>query len=681
MFFFVFPIFVYIFLYECYNWGKILGGKDMNITLKDGSVLKYDEPKSAIEIAKDISEGLARMACSAVINGENKDLRTVIDEDATLAIMTFDSPEGKHAFRHTSSHIMAQAIKRLFPETKLAIGPAIEDGFYYDLDREPAFTQDDFSAIEKEMKKIIKENLKIEQFTLPRNEALKLMSEMGEDYKVELINDLPEDEIISFYKQGDFVDLCAGPHLMSTKQVKAFKLLQTAGAYWRGSEKNKMLSRIYGTSFSKKDELKAHLEHLEDIKKRDHNKLGRELGIFTTSDIVGQGLPLIMPKGAKLFQTLIRYVEDLEESRGYQFTRTPVMAKNDLFKTSGHWDHYKDGMFVMGDEEKDDEIYCLRPMTCPFQYLIYNSTQHSYRDLPVRLSEISPLFRNESSGEMHGLIRVRQFTLADAHIICMPNQVEEEFIDVIKLIQDMMVALGIQDDVSYRFSKWDPANTEKYIDNPEAWETTQNLMRQILIDAGVDFVEADGEAAFYGPKLDVQFKNVHGKEDTLFTIQLDFALATRFNMTYVDADGTKKHPYIIHRSSIGCFERTIAMLIEKYMGAFPLWLAPVQIKLLPISDKYLDYAKKIEKKLRAKRILVVLDSRTEKIGYKIREARMERVPYMAIIGEQEQEAGTLAVRSREKGDEGTIDIDVFIDRMVEEIETKYIYHQHMEEDK
>ncbi len=653
----------------------------MNITLKDGSILSYDEPKRAIDIAKDISEGLARVACSAVINGEDKDLRTVISDDATLEIMTFDSEAGKHAYRHTSAHIMAQAVKTLFPETKLAIGPAIENGFYYDFDREEAFTQDDFKAIEKEMKKIIKQNLKIEQFTLPRAEALKLMEEKGETYKVELINDLPEDAVISFYKQGDFVDLCAGPHLMSTKQVKAFKLLQNAGAYWRGSEKNKMLSRIYATSFSKKDELKAHLEHLEDIKKRDHNKLGRELGIFMTSDIVGQGLPLIMPKGAKLFQTLIRYVEDLEESRGYEFTRTPVMAKNDLFKVSGHWDHYKDGMFVMGDEETDDEVYCLRPMTCPFQYLIYKNGQHSYRDLPVRYSEISPLFRNESSGEMHGLIRVRQFHLADAHIICMPEQVSEEFNEVIKLIEDMMIALGIENDVTYRFSKWDSNNTEKYIDNPEAWETTQKLMREILVKAGVDFVEADGEAAFYGPKLDVQFKNVHGKEDTLFTIQLDFALAERFDMTYVDRDGSKKRPYIIHRSSIGCFERTIAMLIEKYMGAFPLWLAPVQIKLLPISDKYLDYAKQIEKKLRAKRILVELDSRTEKIGYKIREARMERVPYMAIIGEKEQEAGTLAVRSREKGDEGAINVEEFIDRMVEEIESKYIYHRHVVEDK
>lgn len=651
----------------------------MNITLKDGSVLAYEQAMSALDVAKEISEGLARMACAAEVNGEVVDLRTIISEDVELSILTFNDDAGKKAYRHTTAHVMAQAVKRLYPTTKLAIGPSIEDGFYYDFDTEESFTNENLLAIEKEMKKIIKESLAIEQFDLPRAEALQLMADKGEDYKVELINDLPEDAIISFYQQGDFVDLCAGPHLMNTKAIKSYKLLSTAGAYWRGDEKNKMLSRIYATAFSKKADLKAHLEHLEDVKKRDHNKLGRELELFTTSELVGQGLPLIMPKGAKVIQTLMRYVEDEEESRGYEFTRTPIMAKNDLFKMSGHWDHYKDGMFVMGDEEKGEEVYCLRPMTCPFQYLIYKTKQRSYRDLPVRYSETSPLFRNEASGEMHGLIRVRQFHLADAHIMCTPEQVRKEFTDVIILIQDMMKAIGIEEDVTYQFSKWDPKKTDKYIDNPDAWNTTQTLMRDILEEAKIDFMEADGEAAFYGPKLDVQFKNVHGKEDTLFTVQLDFALAERFDMTYVDKDNTKKRPYIIHRSSIGCYERTLAMLIEKYMGAFPLWLAPTQVKLLPISEKHIDYAEKVAYALRKKKILVSIDNRAEKIGYKIREARLERAPYMAIVGQNEEEEGTVSIRSREKGDEGSIALDAFVERIADEIENKYIYQQHMVE--
>ena len=653
----------------------------MNITLKDGSALSFEEPISALDVAQSISGGLARMACAAEINGEVKDLRTIIDGDVELNILTFNDDAGKDAYRHTTAHVMAQAVKRLFPETKLAIGPSIEDGFYYDFDRDEAFTNENLLAIEKEMKKIIKESLDIERFELPRDEALKLMEEKGEDYKVELINELPEDAAISFYKQGEFVDLCAGPHLMNTKAVKAYKLISTAGAYWKGDEKNKMLSRIYATAFAKKADLTAHLDHLEDIKKRDHNKLGRELEIFTTSELVGQGLPLIMPKGAKIIQTLMRYVEDEEEARGYEFTRTPIMAKNDLFKVSGHWDHYKDGMFVMGDEEAGEEVYCLRPMTCPFQYLIYKSKQRSYRDLPVRYSETSPLFRNESSGEMHGLIRVRQFHLADAHIMCTPEQVRKEFTDVITLIQDMMTAIGIENDVTYRFSKWDENKTDKYIDNPEAWENTQTLMREILVDTGLEFEEADGEAAFYGPKLDVQFKNVHGKEDTLFTVQLDFALSERFDMTYVDKDNTKKRPYIIHRSSIGCYERTLAMLIEKYMGAFPLWLAPTQVKLLPISEKHSAYAEKVAYALRKKKILVDVDNRAEKIGYKIREARLERAPYMVIVGQDEEENGTVSVRSREKGDEGSMDLDAFVARLADEIESKYIYHQNVDESK
>ncbi len=653
----------------------------MEITLKDGSKLNFAEPKSVLDIANEISSGLARMACAGEVDGEVVDLRTVIAEDVSLNILTFNDEKGKSAYRHTAAHVMAQAVKRLWPETKLAIGPSIEDGFYYDFDRGESFSNADMLAIEKEMKKIIKESLPIEQFELSREEALKLMEEKGEIYKVELINDLPEDAKLSFYQQGDFVDLCAGPHLMNTKAIKAYKLISTAGAYWRGDEKNKMLSRIYATAFAKKADLTEHLEHLEDIKKRDHNKLGRELEIFTTSELVGQGLPLIMPKGAKVIQVLSRYVEDEEEARGYQFTRTPIMAKSDLFKVSGHWDHYKDGMFILGDEETDEEVYALRPMTCPFQYLIYKAKQRSYRDLPVRLSETSPLFRNESSGEMHGLIRVRQFHLADAHIMCTPEQVEKEFTDVIILIQDMMKAIGIEKDVTYRFSKWDAEKTDKYIDNPEAWETTQSLMRNILVNAGLNFEEADGEAAFYGPKLDVQFKNVHGKEDTLFTVQLDFALAERFDMSYVDKDNTKKRPYIIHRSSIGCYERTLAMLIEKYMGAFPLWLAPTQVKLLPISEKHMAYAEKVAYALRKKKIRVDIDNRAEKIGYKIREARLERAPYMVIVGQEEEENATVSVRSREKGDEGSQALDAFVARLAEEVESKYIYHQHAVESK
>ena len=644
----------------------------MKITLKDGSVMEFNEPKTVYEIAREISEGLARVACCAQVDDEVVDLRTELTEDAELNIYTFNDEEGKKAFRHTAAHILAQAVKRLYPETKLAIGPAIDNGFYYDFDKESAFTTEELKAIEKEMKKIVKENLEITRFEKPRDEAIAFFQEKGEDYKVELIQDLPEDATISFYQQGEFVDLCAGPHLMSTKPMKAFKLLYAAGAYWKGSEKNKMLSRIYGTAFAKKSDLNDHIAQLEEAKKRDHNRLGRELEIFTTSEVVGQGLPLIMPKGAKVIQVLQRFVEDEEEKRGYEFTKTPLMAKSDLYKISGHWDHYKDGMFVLGDEEKDDEVFALRPMTCPFQYMIYKSKQRSYRELPVRYSETSTLFRNESSGEMHGLIRVRQFTLADAHVICTPEQVAKEFTDVVDLIQYMMKAIGIKDDVWYRFSKWDPNNTEKYIDNPEAWESTQKIMKEILDDIGLDYQEADGEAAFYGPKLDIQFKNVHGKEDTLFTVQIDFALAERFDMYYVDKDSEKKRPFIIHRSSIGCYERTLAMLIEKYAGAFPTWLAPVQVKVLPISEKYHDYAHTVASSLREKGIRVDIDERAEKIGYKIREARMERLPYIAIVGQSEEEEQTVSVRSRAKGDEGALPLAQFVQRVKTEIDEKQI---------
>ncbi len=640
----------------------------IKVTLKDGSVKEFEAGISVLDIAKSISEGLARNAFCGTINGKVCDLRTIVNEDVDLNICTFDSQEGKDAVRHSISHVLAYAVKRLFPETKLAIGPSIANGFYYDFDRDTAFTTADLEKLEAEMKKIIKENPSIERFELPRNEALELMKD--EPYKVELINDLPEDEVISFYKMGDFTDLCAGPHVMSLKNIKAIKLTRSAGAYWKGNEKNKMLTRIYGTAFLKKAELDEFLEALEEAKKRDHNKLGRELKLFTTDEKVGQGLPLLMPKGAKIVQTLQRWVEDEEEKRGYVFTKTPYMAKSDLYKVSGHWDHYKDGMFVLGDEEKDDEVFALRPMTCPFQYTIYNAEQHSYRDLPIRYSETSTLFRNEASGEMHGLIRVRQFTLSDGHLIVTPEQLEDEFKGVVELIKYIMETLGIADDISYRFSKWDPNNTEKYINDPDAWNKTQDIMRNILDHLNIDYVEADDEAAFYGPKLDIQFKNVHGKEDTIITVQIDFALAERFDMTYIDKNGEKKRPYIIHRSSIGCYERTLAMLIEKYAGAFPTWLSPVQAKILPLSDKYNDYAEKVTKALKDKGIRVECDYRAEKIGYKIREARLERIPYILVVGEKEAANNEVSVRSRKNDDEGAMDLNAFVDRIVLEVANK-----------
>ncbi|MBU3811292.1 MAG: threonine--tRNA ligase [Candidatus Niameybacter stercoravium] len=649
----------------------------INITLKDGTKKQYEAGITILDIAKDLSEGLARAACAGKLNGEMVDLRTPITEDANLEILTFNDKEGRWAFRHTAAHILAQAVKNLYPDVKLAIGPAIEDGFYYDFDRDKAFTEEEFAAIEAEMKKIVKAKLPIERFELPREEAIKLMEEAGEPYKVELIRDLPEGEVISFYKQGEFVDLCAGPHLMSTKPVDAFKILYAAGAYWKGNEKNKMLARIYATAFPKKAELKEHLEKLEEAKKRDHNKLGRELKLFTTDESVGQGLPLMMPKGARVIQTLQRWVEDEEERRGYVLTKTPSMAKNDLYKISGHWDHYKDGMFVMGEEETDNEIIALRPMTCPFQFCIYNAEQHSYRDLPIRYAETATLARNESSGEMHGLIRVRQFTLADGHIVCTPEQLEDEFKGCLDLIKYIMGTLGIDKDITYRFSKWDPSNTEKYIDNPVAWEETQVIMKNILDHLEIDYTEAEGEAAFYGPKLDIQFKNVHGKEDTIITIQIDFALAERFGMTYVDSNGEKKRPYIIHRSSIGCYERTLAMLIEKYAGAFPAWLAPTAVKVLPISDKYADYAAEVVKALKDSGVKVEADYRTEKIGYKIREARMERIPYILVVGMDEEANRTVSVRSRQNGDEGAQALDAFVTRISNEIKTRYNYHLEM----
>lgn len=643
----------------------------MIITLKDGTKKEYREAKSVYDIALDISEGLARAACAGEVDGETVDLRTIVDKDCELNILTANDPKGLAALRHTASHILAEAVKNLYPEAKLAIGPSIDTGFYYDFEHE-SFTREDLDAIEKEMKKIIKKGARLEKYTLPREEAIAFMKEKGEPYKVELIEDLPEGEEISFYSQGDFVDLCAGPHLMNTKGVKAFKLTSSSGAYWRGNEKNKMLSRIYGTAFSKKDELNVYLEQMEEAKKRDHNKLGREMELFTTVDVIGQGLPLLMPKGEIMIRTLQRWIEDEEEKRGYVRTKTPLMAKSDLYKISGHWDHYKEGMFVLGDEEADKEVFALRPMTCPFQYYVYKAAQHSYRDLPLRYGETSTLFRNEDSGEMHGLTRVRQFTISEGHLIMTPEQINDEFKGCVELALYCLRTLGLEKDVTFRLSKWDPANTEKYIGDAAYWEESQGKMRQLLTELELDFTEADGEAAFYGPKLDIQAKNVYGKEDTMITIQLDFALAEQFDMYYIDENGEKKRPFIIHRTSMGCYERTLAWLIEKYAGKFPTWLCPEQVRVLPISEKFHGYAAEVEAKLKENGIRCSVDYRSEKIGYKIRESRLAKVPYMLVVGAKEEEEGVVSVRSRYLGDEGQKPLGAFIEEIAKEIRTKEI---------
>ena len=644
----------------------------MKITLKDGSVKEYDSAKSVYEIAEDLSEGLARAACAGEVNGKVVDLRTSIDQDCTLNILTANDPEGLRVVRHTCSHVMAEAVKRIFPEAKLAIGPSIDTGYYYDFEHAP-FSREDLDRIEAEMKKIIKEGNKLERFTLPREEAIKFMEEKGEPYKVELIRDLPEDAEISFYSQGEFTDLCAGPHLMSTKGIKAFKLTSSSGAYWRGDSNKAMLQRIYGSAFNKKEELADYLEYLENIKKRDHNKLGREMELFTTVDVIGQGLPLLMPKGAKMIQTMQRWIEDLEDNEwGYVRTKTPLMAKSDLYKISGHWDHYKDGMFVLGDEEKDKEVFALRPMTCPFQYYVYKATQHSYRDLPLRYGETSTLFRNEDSGEMHGLTRVRQFTISEGHLIVRPDQMVEEFKNCIALAQHCLKTLGVEEDVTYHLSKWDPDNREKYIGEPEVWEETQQHMRDIMNELQIPFVEDVGEAAFYGPKIDINTKNVYGKEDTMITVQWDALLAAQFDMYYIDQNGDKVRPYIIHRTSMGCYERTLAWLIEKYEGKFPTWLCPEQVRVLPISDKYEAYAETVKAELKKNGVLAETDNRSEKIGFKIREARLAKIPYMLVVGQQEEADGTVSVRSRFAGDEGVKPLGEFIDQICKEIRTKEI---------
>ena len=636
-----------------------------------GSEKEFESGVSVAEVAKSIGMGLYKSACAAKVNGEVCDLRTVLNEDCKVEILTFDDKEGKNAYWHTASHIMAQAVNRLYPGTKFAIGPAVDNGFYYDMELPQAITNDDLAKIEAEMKKIIKEDIEIERFELPVAEALELMK--GQDYKEELIREhAAEGEHISFYKQGDFTDLCAGPHLMRTGNVKAVKLTSITGAYWRGDASNKMLQRLYGIAFPKQSLLEEHLTMMEEAKKRDHNKLGRELELFTTSDVIGQGLPILLPKGARIVQLLQRFVEDEEQRRGWLLTKTPFMAKSDLYKISGHWDHYKDGMFVLGDEEKDKEVFALRPMTCPFQYQAYLNRKRSYRDLPLRYNETSTLFRNEASGEMHGLIRVRQFTISEGHLMCTPEQLEDEFRKCLELAIFMLKTLGLYEDVSYRFSQWDPNDRAKYIGTEEQWNEAQGLMERILNHLEIPYEIGIGEAAFYGPKLDIQIKNVYGKEDTLITIQIDQMLAEQFGMVYTDKDGKQKTPCIIHRTSIGCYERTLALLIEKYAGAFPLWLAPVQVKLLPIADRHLDYLYEVKKQLEDKGFRCEVDDRSEKIGYKIREAQLEKVPYMVVVGDKDIENNTISIRKRKEGDLGAMTVEQFLEKIVPDRDNKVI---------
>ncbi len=640
----------------------ILNGQEF--TVADG-VSVYDAAAEAGLIS--------RAVIAAEVNGELTALTTLLADGAEVKLLTFEDEGGKHVFRHTASHILAQAVKRLYPEVKLTIGPAIENGFYYDIDSEVSFTPEILSKIEDEMKKIVKENLRIERFELPREEAIALMKEKDEPYKVQLIEELPEDAVISFYRQGEFTDLCAGPHLFATGAVKALKLTQCTGAYWKGDQNNKMLQRIYGLAFPTKDELKTYVEALEEARKRDHNKIGRELEYFTTVDSIGQGLPILLPKGSRVIQTLQRWVEDEEQKRGYLLTKTPLMAKRELFKISGHWDHYLDGMFVMGDpEDYTKECFALRPMTCPFQYQVFLNKKRSYRDLPMRLGETSTLFRNEDSGEMHGLIRVRQFTISEGHLVLRPEQLAEEFKGCLELAKYCLETVGLWEDCSFRFSQWDPKRTDKYEGTPEQWNEAQSVMEELLdkylgkenYEIGID------EAAFYGPKLDIQCRNVFGKEDTIVTIQIDMLLAKKFGMEYVDSDNTLKTPYIIHRTSLGCYERTLALLLEKYAGALPMWMAPEQVRFLPIGDDQAEYARKLADECSKRGMRVTVDERNEKIGYKIRAAQLDKIPYMLVIGEKEMNEGTVAVRSRKKGDMGVMSSADFVAFAEDQIRNK-----------
>ena len=642
----------------------------MNIELKDGSKLVIDGPKSAYEIAKQIGERLAKVALVCKIDGVLTSMREVIDHDCKFEVLTWNDDEAKAVYRHTASHILAQAVRNVYPTVQLAIGPSIENGFYYDFDFKTPITQGDFEKIEAEMKAIIKADMPIERKVVSRKEAESMLKKMKQAYKIELLADIPEGEEISFYTQGDFIDLCAGPHLSSTGKVKEFKLTSLTGAYWRGNEKNKMLTRIYGTAFDKKAELEEYLKKLEEAKMRDHNRLGRDLGFFMTDENVGQGLPLIMPKGARIIQLMQRFVEDEEQKRGYLLTKTPIMTKNNLFITSGHWDHYKDKMFYIGEEGVDDEILALRPMTCPLQFTIYKNGLKSYRDLPVRYAETATLFRKEASGEMHGLTRVRQFTLSDGHIVCTPDQLEQEFETALDLIKYLIDVLGLNNDVSYRFSRWDPQDADKYVGTAEDWNKVESTMEQILHNLDVEYETGWGEAAFYGPKLDVQAKNVHGKEDTMFTVQIDFALAERFDMIYIDENGEKQRPLIVHRSSIGCYERTFALLIEKYNGAFPLWLSAEQVRVLSLTDRTINNALEVKKALVNAGIRAEADVRSEKLGKKIREAQLEKVNYILIIGDKEAEQGLVAVRHRAEGDLGTMTLDEFKSKVLLETAEK-----------
>ena len=633
--------------------------------------MSFDAPLSVFDAAA-AAELVSRAHLAALVDGELVGMTHVLDKDCSVQLLTFADELGKKVFRHSAAHVMAQAVKRLYPTAKLTIGPAIEDGFYYDFDSDVSFGPEQLAAIEGEMKKIVKENHKIERFELPRAEAVAFMQEKGEPYKVQLIEELPDDAVISFYKQGEFTDLCAGPHLFSTGAIKAFKLTQCTGAYWKGDQKNKMLQRVYGVAFPTKDELKAHLEQMEEARKRDHNKLGRELEYFTTVEEIGQGLPILLPKGSRVIQTLQRWIEDEEQKRGYLLTKTPLMAKRELYKISGHWDHYLDGMFVLGDpDDYTKECFALRPMTCPFQYQVFLNKKRSYRELPMRLGETSTLFRNEDSGEMHGLIRVRQFTISEGHLVLRPEQLEEEFRGCLELAKYVLDTVGMLENCTFRFSQWDPARAGiKYEGTPEQWEEAQRIMGNILDHLGVEYTIGIDEAAFYGPKLDIQYKNVFGKEDTIVTIQIDMLLAEKFGMEYVDSDGQMKRPYIIHRTSLGCYERTLAYLIERYAGALPTWMAPVQVKILPIGDEHIDYAYDIKKALEAEGVRVEVDDRNETIGKKIRNAQLEKLPYMLVIGDNEMNDKTVAVRSRKDGDKGVVSVDAFKADILAEIKEK-----------
>ena len=657
---------------------------EIKITLKDLSVMEVAQNSSAQEVAAAISDGLARVAIACKIDGALSDLRTLLTKDCVLEILTFKDEEGKAVYRHSCAHILAMAIKSIYPDVKLGIGPHIRDGFYYDFDFPSPIMQEDFVHIEAEMQNIIKADLPIKKIAVARKSALSQMRAFEESYKIQLIEEIPKDDDIFFYKMGDFADLCTGPHVISTGKIKAFKLTHLAGAYWRGSEKNKMLTRIYGTCYEKKADLTEHLERLEEAKRRDHNKLGRELGFFMTEEKIGQGLPLLMPKGAKFFQILQRFVEDEEERRGYVLTKTPSFAKSELYKISGHWQHYKDGMFIIGEENpcsithstpktacsiannKQNTVFALRPMTCPYQYMIYKNGLKSYRDLPIKYNETAALFRNENSGEMHGLIRVRQFHLSDGHVICTPNQLEKEFRDCFELSMFFLEKIGMLPDVYFRFSKRD-MEKDKYIGDIKTWNLAEGAMKSILDAMNIEYSEAEGEAAFYGPKLDIQFRNVYGKEDTLMTIQVDLFLSEKFDMTYVAEGGEKKHPYIIHRSAFGCYERVMAALIEKYAGALPLWMSPMQIAILPITDRAIEKAKEIEKELKGEGLRCFVDSRNEKIGFKIREAQVEKIPYMLVLGDKEIENNLVAIRERHQGDLGTMTLKEFMKRIRREL--------------